>query len=610
MMQKPDAASRGAREMIKAVQPGRLVEGSDLVRRMSLLHEVLLHIDAAQTREDIIGVVRAEAKWIVDHDMCLMGLLNRAVTHYSLTVISAGVDVGDLHHKHFGIEEGMPGWVMRNHSAVIEDVESGPSYSSSIDGRFRAVGIKSLLIVPMRIENEVIGALTFGSKKQGVYSEIDSGLAQLFAHYFATAIRNAAIFEDVRKRISQIELINDVARKLTSQLNLEEVLTVAASSIQKSFSYFDVTVFLLSEDRSELILEAHSGNFVDFLPHGYRQKIGEGLTGWVGQHGERLLCNDVTQDARYLAYEYHNTRSELAIPIRSDGIVVGVLNVEDTKLHAFDETDVIVLETLSDQLGVAIRNAKLYEEIRKANMKLTELDKLKSEFLGIVSHDFRSPLSSIILAGKALLKNETVQSVKRVKDYLQIIVDQANRLNQLAEDTLSVTKIEAGRLSFHFKIVNLSRLIEDAIAMVRVSSRHEIQHSVPADVSFIKGDQPKLRQVIQNLVSNAVKYSPRGGKVVVTVEEYSPEQILLAVKDEGIGIPPEKTDKLFQKFSRVDSGEAGQIKGAGLGLWICREIVEAHGGRIWIESELGKGSTAKFTLNKAQEEDPPPEETP
>ncbi|MBI1803803.1 MAG: GAF domain-containing protein [Ignavibacteriae bacterium] len=605
MINKPDAFTRGGREMLKAVMPGRLVEGSDILRRMSMLHEVLLHIDSAQSRDDIISVVRSEAKWIVEHDMCLMGLLNRSVTHYAITVISSSVDISDLNHKHFGIEEGMPGWVMRNHSAVIEDIESGPSYSSSIDGRFRALGIKSLLIVPMRIEKQVIGALTFGSKKHGVYSEIDSGLAQLFAHYFATAIRNAAIFEDVRKRISQIEIINEVARKLTSQLNLEELLHVAASSIQKSFSYFDVTVFLLSEDRSEMVLEAHAGNFVDFLPHGYRQKTGDGLIGWVGQHGERVLCNDVSQDTRYLAYEYHNTRSELAIPIKADGVMVGVLNVEDTKLHAFDETDAIVLETLSDQLGVAIRNAKLYDEIRKANMKLTELDTMKSEFLGIVSHDFRSPLSSIILAGKALLKNESVQSVKRVKDYLQIIVDQANRLNQLAEDTLSITKIEAGRLSFHFKIVNFSRLIEDAITMVRVSSRHEIIHTVPPDVSFIKGDQAKLRQVIQNLVNNAIKYSPRGGKVTVAVEEQSPEQILVSVTDEGIGIPPDKIEKLFQKFSRVDSGEANQIKGAGLGLWICREIVEAHGGKIWIESEIGQGSTVKFTLNKAHEENSP-----
>jgi len=234
------------------------------------------------------------------------------------------------------------------------------------------------------------------------------------------------------------------------------------------------------------------------------------------------------------------------------------------------------------------------------NIRLTELDKMKSEFLGIVSHDFRSPLSSIILAGRALLKNESLQEMTRVKEYLQIIVDQANRLNQLAEDTLSITKIESGRLNYFFKIVNIERLIQDAIAMVRTTSRHQVEYKIDPEVTFIKGDQTKLRQVIQNLVSNAVKYSPRGGKVTICVEDLPPEKIIVSVSDEGIGIPADQIGKLFQKFSRVDTGEAKDIKGAGLGLWICKEIVEAHGGKIWVESEVGKGTTMKFTLNKAQ----------
>ena len=187
-----------------------------------------------------------------------------------------------------------------------------------------------------------------------------------------------------------------------------------------------------------------------------------------------------------------------------------------------------------------------------------------------------------------------------MKEYLQIIVDQANRLHQLAEDTLSITKMEAGRLNYHFKIVNVGRLFDDAISMVRLSVRHEVGYEVDPDVAFIKGDQSKLRQVIQNLVSNAVKYSPKGGKVMVAAHKHPGSQILISIADEGIGIPQDKIDKLFQKFSRIDSPEANQIKGAGLGLWICREIVEAHGGKIWIESVLGKGTTVYLTLNIAQ----------
>ncbi len=595
------SADRERSALEKSVALGRLIEGSELMRRLSLLHEIQLHIDAAKNRDEIFSILRGETKWLVDHDLCLMGLVNRSATHYVVNIISSAVDLNDINHKHFTLDEGSLGWVIRNRTAMIEDLTSpGEATTNSMGARLRALGITSLLIVPMRIEREVIGALAFGSRKRDPYNEVDSGVLQLLAHYFSAAIKNAGIFDDIRKRISQIELINDITRKLTSMLNLEEVLKTAATSIQKTFNYFDVTVFLLSPDKKELILEAHAGSFVDFLPHGYHQQVTRGIVGWVATHGTKVLCNDVAQDARYVTYEYHNTRSELTLPIKVENEVVGILNVEDTKLHAFDETDAMVLETLSDQLGIIIRNAKLYDDIRQANMKLTELDKMKSEFLGIVSHDFRSPLSSIILAGKSLLKNETVQSIKRLKEYLQIIVDQANRLHQLAEDTLSITKMEAGRLNYHFKIVNVGRLFDDAISMVRLSNRHQIRYDVHPDVAFIKGDHSKLRQVIQNLVSNAVKYSPGGGNIVVAARPHSGDQILVTISDEGIGVPAEKIEKLFQKFSRVDSPEANQIKGAGLGLWICREIVEAHGGKIWLESQVGKGTTVFLTLNIAQ----------
>jgi len=572
---------------------------SAISRRLGAMQSIVSRIYSAHTREDILQIIRLEVKWLFDYEICLMGTINRTRSHYIINTLSPVADATDLNHKHFSIDEGILGWSMRNQATIFDEIESGPVFSYALEGKFQDLGIKSQLIVPMKAGGETIGAIAFASIKSSAFTEDDAAVAQMLSLVLSSALTNEAILENTRKHVAQIELLNEVTSQLTSTLQLDELLNAAASSIQKNFNYFDVTVFLLSEDKQELVLEAHAGNFIDFLPHGYRQKIGKGLIGWVIEHGEIVLCNDVSQDPRYMIYEYHNTKSELAIPITIDDEIAGVLNVEDTKLHAFDDTDIMVLETLSDHLGIAIKNAKLYDEVRKTNMKLTEVDKMKSEFLGIVSHDFRSPLSSIILAGKSLLKNESVQGLQRVKEYLQIIVDQANRLNQLAEDTLSITKIESGQLSFYFKIVNIERLVQDAISMVRFSNRHQMTYSVDPNVAFIKGDQTKLRQVVQNLVSNAVKYSPKGGKVCVTVEDYSPEKILVSVSDEGIGIPPEQVDKLFKKFSRVNSNEVRDIKGAGLGLWICKEIVEAHGGKIWIESQLGKGSTMKFTINKA-----------
>lgn len=588
-------------DSVKAKVQGRVVNSSGLLQKINTIQDVVAKFDNTKSKDEILKVLRAEAKWLLSYDVFFITMLNHAKTHYVFNSLSPIADASELNHKHFLTDEGIPGWVIKNIASFIGDIESAPAFSHAIEGRLQELGIRSILVVPLKTGNEIVGTLTFGALKAQIYKEDDAAIAQLLGLYIATSLKDATIFEDVRKRITQIELINAISRQMSSTLQLEELLTTAANTVQTTFKYFDVTVFMLTEDKSEVELVAHAGNFVDFLPHGYKQNVKQGLIGWVATTGEKLLCNDVLHDSRYLAYEYHNTRSELAVPIKIDNEVVGVLNIEDTKLHAFDDTDLVVLETLSEQLGSAIKNAKLYDEVRKANMKLTELDKMKSEFLGIVSHDFRSPLSSIILAGRALLKNEAVDQLPRVKEYMHIIVDQANRLNQLAEDTLSITKMESGQLNYFFKIVNIERLVQDAISMVRYSQRHHVAYKIDPNVAFIKGDQTKLRQVIQNLVSNAVKYSPRGGNVVINIDDLSTDQLLISVTDQGLGIPQNQVGKLFRKFSRVESGESKDIKGAGLGLWICKEIVEAHGGKIWVESEQGKGTTMKFTLNKAQD---------
>lgn len=579
-----------------------LVRANSFYNAISTLSEIALEIDTARTRDEILQVLRAQTKWILDHDVYFLALVGDSRTHYMVQSLSSITDSTDLDHKHFAVNQGMPGWVIQNQSPIVIDTSAGPAFTESIEGTLADLGMKSLLVVPMRTGEETIGALLLSSARPGAYGHYDMCLAQLLALQVAVALKNLALFDDAKKRITQIELVNEVAEKLTSTLELDEILNSAAETIRSNFNYFDVTVFLVNRQENEVILVAHSGSYVDFLPHDYRQKMSEGIVGWVSTHGQKVLANDVAEDPRYVAYEYHSTRSELAIPILIDQEVVGVLNIEDTKLHAFDETDAMVLETLCDQLGSAIRNAKLYEEVKRANSKLTELDRMKSDFLSIVSHDFRSPLASVILAAKALLKRGETADPRRVNEYLTIIVDQANKLSHLAEDTLSIAKMESGQLSYFFKVVNVERLIKDAAALVSFSRRHTLEHNVDSGVAYIKGDQSKLRQVIQNLLSNAVKYSPRGGHITVRAENYSADQLMISVSDEGIGIPVEQIGKLFQKFSRVDTSETREIKGSGLGLWICREIVKAHGGEIWVESKVGKGSTFKLTLRKAHQE--------
>ncbi len=578
---------------------GQSGEALEAIRRIYMLHEIVLRFDFAPGSEQILNVVRQKARLLLTFDLCLAGILNRGQTHFVLHALSPAADAAGVNKNHMSVEESFFGWANDNQSPVILELRPGPSAGSDVESRIRKAGIRTLLTVPMRAGTDAVGFLAFGCSGPGVFTEEDIGIAQLFALYLATSLRNLTLLDNTRRRMTQIESINAITRRVTSKLNLEELLGVAAESIQKGFDYFDVTIFLFSEDKSDLILEAHAGNFADVVPHKYRQPLDRGIVGSVASSGERMTANDVSIEPRFQATGSHVTNSELALPIKIDSEVVGVLNVEDTKLYAFDETDAIVLETVCDQIGNAMKNAKLYDEIKRVNVKLTDMDKVKSEFLSIVSHDFRTPIANIMLSGKFVLKSEDIQKNPRVRDQVRLIVDQAQRLSKLADDTLSISRIESGQIEYSFKIVNVERLIQDAIAQVQHSPRHKLEYKVDFNATYIKGDQIKLRQVIQNLVINAVKYSPRGGTVTVTAQDVPEEDILVCVKDEGLGISPEQKDKLFQKFSRVNEGEASKMTGSGLGLWICKEIVVAHGGKIWFESELGKGTTFKFTLKKS-----------
>ncbi|HTY35942.1 MAG TPA: GAF domain-containing protein [Bacteroidota bacterium] len=576
----------------------RLMEAQEFSTRVNTLTEVSLKVDAARSREEIFRILKENLRRLIDGECAFIGSLSHNKTHYVISTLSPLMNAIELDHKHFSVDVGMPGWSIRNKAGIMVDIDSAPAFHPTLEGPLKDLGIRSLIIVPVHTHEEMVGALVFGSSKPNAYVDPDLWLARLLSLQLAIALRHTGLLERAQKRVAQIGLVNQVARKLTSTLNIDELLTSASESIQKDFQYFDVTIFLMNKEEKELVLAAHSGNFIDFLPHGYKQKVGTGIVGWVAEHGQSALANDVSLDARFISHQYHNTNSELALPIITDGEVVGVLNIEDTKLYAFDETDVLVLETLCDQIGSAVRNARLFEEIKRTNERLVELDRLKTDFVGIVSHDFRTPLSTIMLAAKSLLRKEV--SPDRLKEYLNIIVDQAGRLSLLAEDTLSIAKIESGQLNYQFKIVNVEAIIREAVSMVKLSARHAFGSSIDMNCAYVRGDQNKLRQVLQNLISNAVKYSPGGGQLNVRVipSEELADEILFSVSDEGLGIPPEYLGKLFQKYARVESGEAGKIKGTGLGLWICREIIKAHGGKIWVDSEVGKGSTFRFTLKK------------
>ena len=356
-------------------------------------------------------------------------------------------------------------------------------------------------------------------------------------------------------------------------------------------------VLLYDTDRRQLVGQGPGfGMTPEQVQHVRYSVDGEPSSRWNFRKNGPLLSNKAATDTRLVPQliEELVVSSLLVVPITRGPKILGLLTVADRVGGAlFTEEDLNLLLALAGQATIAVENLRLHDEIKKANELLQEYDRLKSEFVGIVAHDFRKPLMAIRGFAELVLEEDDL-AIESRHEFMKTVISETDHLALLANDTLLITQIETGQLSFNFREVEMGPFILDAIPLGLAD--HSVLMDVPAKFPKIWADPDRLRQVVANLVGNAARYSPGGGSITVRCRERGPQHVVIEVVDHGLGIPPEQISKLFQKFARVRSDEHHKISGTGLGLYICRLIVEGHGGQIWVESDFGKGSTFAVAL--------------
>ncbi|HZT53530.1 MAG TPA: ATP-binding protein, partial [Gaiellaceae bacterium] len=258
-----------------------------------------------------------------------------------------------------------------------------------------------------------------------------------------------------------------------------------------------------------------------------------------------------------------------------------------------DEVELVAL--LGRLVATAVQNIRAYEAERRRVEELAELSQLRADFVSLVSHELRSPMAAVIGAARTLQDRWRVLTASQRDSFLALIGDETARLAALVADVLDTSRIEAGTFSYRFEDVDLQRLVEDAVEAAALA-QHEVHvvASVHGPLPRIRGDRARLRQVLANLIDNAVKYSPEGGEVRVSASA-SNGTVRIAVQDEGPGIPPSQQERIFEKFGRAEV-PGGSKPGTGLGLFIARSIAEAHGGSLEVSSGPEPGSTFTLTL--------------
>jgi signal transduction histidine kinase len=291
------------------------------------------------------------------------------------------------------------------------------------------------------------------------------------------------------------------------------------------------------------------------------------------------------------------TRSVLAIPLLHEDRLVGGLVVTRRVPGNFDAEIVELLRTFATQSALAIQNARLFREIEIKSRQLEVASQHKSEFLANMSHELRTPLNAIIGFSEVLTDRMFEELNEKQEEYLKDIYASGTHLLSLINDILDLSKIEAGRMELELTEFHFPTAIENALMLVRerAGRRNIALHTaIDPQLGQIQADERKVRQVILNLLSNAIKFTPEGGRIEVGAV---PKDgfVDVSVTDTGIGIAPEDQEKVFEEFRQVGTA-AKKVEGTGLGLTLCRKFVELHGGRIWVQSQVGVGSTFTFTI--------------
>jgi PAS domain S-box-containing protein len=411
--------------------------------------------------------------------------------------------------------------------------------------------------------------------------------------------------ETLKRRNDYLAASSEIGRLVTSTLDLNTIFTRTVNLISDRFGFYYAAIYIIEETGFNVSLREATGEAGEKMKaQNYSIVLGShSVIGKVAESMEPTLVNDTDIEPLYVPNPFLlDTRSEVAIPLRIGSRILGVIDIQSTQVQAFTQDDLSVLQSLADQVAVAIDNARSYEFSQQLIKDLREVDQLKSQFLANMSHELRTPLNSIIGFSRVILKGIDGPVSDMQQQDLTAIYNSGQHLLGLINDILDLARIEAGKMELNFEEVHLADMTTSVMSTAKGLVKEkpiQLLQRIPPNMPSVRGDAMRVRQVLLNLISNASKFTEQGSITVETSIQRGltgKMEALINVIDTGPGISIEDQKKLFQAFSQVDGSATRKSGGSGLGLSICANLVQLHGGRIGIHSTVGSGSTFWFTL--------------
>ena len=514
--------------------------------------------------------------------------LTRDETHYCRAI----VDRQTLHYPDF---------------AAVVDTEF-----PHLKTRMQITGHRTELVTPLLREGVPIGAIAIRRTEVRPFSEKQVELVKTFADQAVIAIENVRLFQELQARtrelarsVEELKALGEVSRAVSSTLDLETVLsTIVARAVQLSGTSGGV-IYEYDEATQQLHLRATHRMEEELVKTVLAApiRLGEGATGKAVATRAAVQVSDALDDREYAVtriraiFERLGYRSLLAVPLLLEQRTMGALTVWRREAGAFAPEVVNLLQTFATQSVLAIQNARLFREIEAKSRELEVASRHKSQFLANMSHELRTPLNAILGYTELILDGIYGEAPKKIQDVMERVDKSGRHLLGLINDVLDLSKIEAGQLTLALNDYSMKEVVQTVMTAVEALAAEKklaLKIEVAPDLPPGKGDERRITQILLNLVGNAIKFTETGEvRIQATTRD---GEFVVSVADTGPGIAPADQQKIFEEFQQADSSSTREKGGTGLGLSIAKRIIELHGGRIWVESSPGKGSTFSFTL--------------
>jgi signal transduction histidine kinase len=460
------------------------------------------------------------------------------------------------------------------------------------------LGVRQMAAAPLVVGRRPIGIVAAVNAKRGAFSDADLRRLTLVAGRAALTIENAQLRDTLERQTRDVRGLDRLSRLVASAETVDIAIEESVRIVSDLVGCEKAAILLIEEAVNALVVRSPVAGMEGDQVAGLEISLTEpSLAGTVFRTSTPLLSNEAATDA----WVGHSLRSALGIetllviPLTAGSRPVGVLAAVNARNGAFSDSDLRFATLLGARIGSVIEAARVRQRERALLQRLREADRTKSEFVSILAHELKGPMATIKGFGEVLRDKWSLVEESKRSSYLDIVNKEIDRLSRLVTDLLDASRMEAGTLGYEMEPVDVANAVETILAVhSSLGAGHKLQNEIPDRLPQAIGDKDRIRQVLLNLLTNATRYSHEGTTITIGAEARD-ETLRLWIADEGIGIAPADQDLVFSKFAML-AKPGWEKKGTGLGLFITKSIVEAHGGRIWVESVPGEGSTFYFTL--------------